>query len=215
MELFLVLGSIAVILVAFVLISGHFHQKRREAFEQEAMAHGFQYIEDDSPNFLPEFYLTNVGRSRRVYHHIEGEFDGVDFLFCDYKFTTGSGKHQRTSIQSVLVYSIDFPIPNFTLDPENFFHKVGSAFGYQDIDFSTHPKFSKAYLLRGPDELAIREFFSFDVLNYFERNEDLYIEVHDGHLLFYRHSKRIQPQNLTRFLTEGHETYHLLKQHCR
>ncbi|TNE46056.1 MAG: hypothetical protein EP343_25150 [Deltaproteobacteria bacterium] len=213
MEILLALGSVAILIVAAIFVGNHFHQKRREAFEQEAMTHGFQYIEDDSPNFLPEFYLTNMGRNRRVHHHIEGEFDRLNFLFCDYKFTTGSGKHQRTSIQSVLVYSMDFDIPNFSLDPENMFHKIGSAFGYQDIDFTTHPKFSKAYLLRGPNELAIREFFCFEVLDYFERNQGLYVEAKDGHLLFYKRSSRIDPSNLTSFLMEGHETYRLLEQY--
>lgn len=206
---------IAVAVVAFIgvaiAISQYFHNKRRDAFKQETALRGFAYIDDDTDNFLPHFHLTDIGRSRRVQHHIEGNFDGKDFLFCDYQYTTGSGKSRRVSNQSVLVYDHDLSIPNFTLDPENMFHKIGSAFGYQDIDFASHPKFSGAYLLRGPDEFAIREFFSYDVLDFFERNQGLYVEVTDTHILFYQSGTRISPPDLADFLTRGSEVYRLLE----
>jgi hypothetical protein len=46
-------------------------------------------------------------------------------------------------------------MPHFALRPEKAWHKIGSWFGHQDIDFDSHPRFSSTYLLRGGDESAI------------------------------------------------------------
>jgi hypothetical protein len=51
-------------------------------------------------------------------------------------------------------------LPEFELRSENMFHKIGKAFGCQDINFESHPEFSKRYLLRGADEEAVRTFFT-------------------------------------------------------
>lgn len=55
--------------------------------------------------------------------------------------------------------------------PEHTFHKIISAFGYQDIDFGNRPTFSSKYLLRGPDEQGIRNLFIDALLGFYEMNE--------------------------------------------
>ncbi|MEC9473853.1 MAG: hypothetical protein VX584_04130, partial [Actinomycetota bacterium] len=65
----------------------------------------------------------------------------------------------------------DLQLPTFVIRPENLFHKIGSTFGYQDIDFDAHPTFSKRYLLRGPDEEAIRNTFTDEFLSSYERHK--------------------------------------------
>jgi len=89
------------------------------------------------------------------------------------------------------------------LRPEGLMHKIGSLFGYQDIDFDSHPNFSKHYLLRGSDEEAIRELFDDDLLSFFETQEKVCVEA-DGHdLIIYRQRKRIEPDTVQEFLREG------------
>ncbi len=67
-------------------------------------------------------------------------------------------------------------LPNFTLRPENLFHKIGQVFGYQDIDFDSHPEFSKRYLLKGENESEVRSTFSADTLAFYESDQKLSTE---------------------------------------
>ncbi len=60
---------------------------------------------------------------------------------------------------------------NFSFDSESFFHKIRNIIGYKDIDFDTHPNFSKNYLLNGEDENAIRNVFNEGVLYFFENKK--------------------------------------------
>ena len=60
------------------------------------------------------------------------------------RYVTGGGKHTRVIRQTVIYFrSPQLHLPEFALRPENLFHKMGAAFGYQDIDFDSHRKFVK------------------------------------------------------------------------
>ncbi len=91
------------------------------------------------------------------------------------------------------------------------FHKIGSAFGYQDIDFASHPTFSKQYLLRGSDEMAVRNTFSDDLLAYFEQRKGLSAEGDGDRLVFYRISKRVPPKDISSFMEQGFALFSFLK----
>jgi hypothetical protein len=86
----------------------------------------------------------------------------------DYIYVTGSGKSQQTHYQTVVYLEpVNLALPMFSLRPETLFHRMLSAFGYQDIDFGQRPEFSKQYILRGQNELAIRQTFNDRVLSFF------------------------------------------------
>jgi len=82
-------------------------------------------------------------------------------------------------------------LPSFILRPENLFHKIGESFGYRDIDFDSHPVFSKQYLLRAADEQACRGLFTKGILDHYDQRAGLSTEGDGDSLLFYRASKRV------------------------
>jgi hypothetical protein len=85
--------------------------------------------------------------------------------------------------------------------PENFFYKIADFVGYKDIDFSDKPLFSKNYFLKGPDETAIRNLFSREIMSFFEReNYKGHLEANDRYILIYTPGRRIEPQNFRQFL---------------
>ena len=102
-------------------------------------------------------------------------------------------------------------LPEFELRPEHFFHKIGQALGYSDIDFETHPEFSRRYLLRGPDEAAIRDFFQPELLSFFESNQGVSLEASGDRLIYYRARKRIKPEEVRAFMEEGFRVYGAVK----
>lgn len=217
--LFIGLG-IAVSVLLFVL-SIFVFQRRQERLRSEALADvllklsasearaaSLELSAEDSEGRcvrLQEFRVGGIGRQRKVRNVISGEWSGREILCCDYRYVVGHGKHQRSYSQTIMIMRLARPFPAFVMAPEGFFAKIAQAFGASDIDFLTHPGFSKSYVLKAKDEEEVRAAFSFDLLEYFERRGGLTLESHDGLVLFYRAKKRCKPERIDAFFEEGFE----------
>ena len=95
---------------------------------------------------------------------IYGNYRNHEFALFDYEYVVEGSESNSSYKQSVIwFHSENLCLPNFALRPENLFHKIGGVLGYQDIDFESHPKFSKTFLLRGNDEPKIRDIFKNEV----------------------------------------------------
>ena len=157
---------------------------------------------------LKPFHLFSKGRSRKIKNLMEGEANKVELAIFDYQYTTGGGENSHTYRQSILFFrSPKLNLPDFSLRPENVFHKIGGAFGYKDIDFETHPIFSKSYLLRGDNEAAIRGLFNNKLLNFIQSQQKISIEGSGDQLIFYRHKNRVKPEEVESFMEEGFQVF--------
>ena len=133
-----------------------------------------------------------------------GETNGVKAALFDYIYVVGHGKHQQTHYQSVAYFEPrNLSVPNFSLRPENVLHKFISALGYQDIDFGNRPVFSSKYLLRGADELAIRNAFNDSLLAYYETNQGACTDGGGNQLFIFRQGYRTPPQEAQSFISWG------------
>ena len=205
---FLLLILLPLAIVFLIAINHHLSEKRRAALAQAAAKLGFTFspgtVASGPGDQFREFQLFNRGHSKRMSNIIEGKVEDLQFRCADYRYTVGSGKHQHTLSQSVMCFCGNtINVPPFTLDPENVLHKIGECFGYQDIDFSSAPKFSKLYLLRSSAESTVRAFFSRQILSYFEQNPGWSIEAKASAVIMFRTSKICQPEALPAFLEQG------------
>ena len=84
--------------------------------------------------------------------------------------------------------------------------------GYEDIDFESNPDFSDHYRLTGKldaeqplhsNEEKVRNIFNKNVLDFYEKNVGICTEAMDKTLIYYRHDKRVSPENIEGFLKEG------------
>ncbi len=137
---------------------------------------------------------------------------GEDFEVRILEHIYSSG--ESTISQTVICFrSPQLSLPDFSMRPEHFFHRIGSVLGYQDIDFESHPtavEFSKKYLLRGKDEQKIRALFTDTVLTFFAAHPDrVLLEGSDDQLILYRSGIRIEPENIPAFMKEGFEVFRL------
>ena len=157
---------------------------------------------------LKPFHLFSKGWSRKIKNLMEGEANKVELAIFDYQYTTHGGQHPQTHRQSLLfIRSPKLNLPDFSLRPENVFHKIGSAFGDKDIDFETHPIFSKSYLLRGDNEAAIRGLFNNELLNFIQSQQKISIEGSGDQLIFYRNKNRVKPEEVESFMEEGFQVF--------
>jgi len=205
---------IAIALIA-VLCSRHFENQRKEAISKIAEGLGLTFYPDGDPNLQSQmtgFKLFNSGRSRKLYNMVHGQADGVDLAIFDYRYTTGSGKNSSTHHQTVVfIGAADLNLPQFSIAPETFFAKVGSFFGFEDIDFESHPKFSDSCYLTGADEDAIRETFRPEVLEFFEANPGITTDAYGRSFIFYRGGKREKPEVIRDLMGQAFKLYALLK----
>jgi hypothetical protein len=189
-------------------------KKRTEAWRHAAEELGFQFQATGSSILLrfPGFHLFSQGRNHTVKNLLQGKTADLDVAIFDYSYTTGSGKNRKTWHQTVIAFEFDEPqLPGFSLRPESIFHKIGQWFGYRDMNFDTHPRFSKQYVLRGENEDAVRERFPDHVLEYYEGTTGVCTEASGGRLVHYRATTRQPPEKARELLEEGFEVLALFR----
>jgi hypothetical protein len=197
-------GAVAIVLI-FVAQAGS--KKRAKAVQSAAISMGYTY-EGDGKTLVAQIgkapvHLFGMGHSKAITNVLRGP-DGI--IIFDYQFTTGSGRYSNTQYQSVAAFTYPASsIPTFQLGPEHWYHKVGNVVGFQLIRFDSHPSFGKRFLLRGPNESAIRNFFLPPLLAYFESLPEKpawCVEATGPLLLLYVQSHRAKPEMLRNFATD-------------
>lgn len=196
--MFLFIPAFIGLVIWLVIWSIRQEKKRRETLRVFAEGNGFEFLEkaaDPQALGLPMIGLFKAGHSRHTSNILSGAFEGSAVRVFDYRYTTGSGKNSSTHHQTVVAVETGGALlPSFTLARENFFHKIGQAFGYQDIDFDDFPEFSKKYLLRGEDEEAIRDLFDVRIIDAYENGLACNVELRDGWLFVYQAGRRMKPE---------------------
>lgn len=210
------MGPIFFIVVVLV-IGGSFwyslvqSKKRTEAFKQQASSMGLQFNRDGSEvrQRLMGLNLMNVGRAQRARNLISGDSGDVKISIFDYNYTTGNGKQSRTHHQTVVALeSAGIHAPAFSMRQQNaFLDKIGKFFGGQDIDFESHPTFSKMFVLKGPEEKIIRNFFTPELLTFFETKVGHSIEGANGQMILYKNGSRTDPEKVKDLLASAYEVY--------
>ena len=217
-----IIPFVAAILI--VIVWRQYEKQRTKEFKQVAEEMGFIfYPKGDDMQLrigvtarLSDFHLFSQGRSRKIRNMLHGVSEQLEVGIFGYRYTTGGGRSSHTVRQSVIYFrSPELNLPQFALRPENLFHKIGSALGYEDIDFEsdrTGVEFSKKYLLQGKDEQKVRELFTTEVLGFFEGQDGISTEGGGDQLIFYRpapYGKRIKPEDVRPFMEEGLEVFRL------
>jgi len=190
-----------VALVVVILVYNNKKERERtQAMQAMAARLGWSFAAEAPMNTIAgmeQYALFSEGHSRQIRNFMYGLASGVKAAAFDYKYVTGSGKHQSTHIQTVVyVEPAKLNVPPFALRPESFVHRVLTAFGYQDIDFGQRPEFSRQFILRGQNELAIRQTFNDRVLSFFESYQGTCIDAAGNQLFLFRGGYRCQPQEI-------------------
>lgn len=212
----LIFGGIAAVFIGFIVLmivlSIRADKKRTEALEQFASQMGFTFekkLSGTSQIPCNAAALFQKGSSRKAKNFMTGKVADVDLILTDYQYTTGSGKNSSTFTMTVAAYKVPtLDLPNFALDDENFLTRIAEKFGMQDIDFDSHPVFSKSYRLTGKNENAVRELFTPTLLTNIENGlirKDWRVQSGDGWLVIHSTPKRVKPENWQDFLNNTFE----------
>ncbi len=210
-----IISGILLVIIVIILLVRYFSKKRTGALTAFAEFEHYNFSKNPDDTFLPSlsgFHLFSKGHAKKVSNVLSKNSAERDLTIFDYRYTTGGGKNSHTWSQTVILYQSNrLQLPSFTLRPENVFHKIGKSFGYRDIDFDSHPLFSKQYLLRGEDEQNVRKLFTERALSYFDEKKGFCAEGAGTRLLVYRSGKKIPLKNMPGFLETGLEVFNLFK----
>ena len=208
---FIIIGVFFTLVASGWIYSLYANKKRREDLQASADELGLTFFpEGDDALFdrLSAFRLFGMGRGRRMKNLIQGDSGEVRIAIFDYQYTTGSGKNSQTHHLSIAsLQSSQLNCPDFTMRPEGFFDKIGSALGFQDIDFESQPQFSKLFVLQSSNEEAVRKYFRPALLEFFETKPGISVEAQPGMMFFYRPRKRIKPHEIKDLLAQAYEVF--------
>lgn len=193
----------------------HLAAKRTRELSVVAQQLGFQFVSQGHDKFqqsLAEFHLATLGVRQGISNLMHGKLEGTDIAIFDHEYFVPSGKSSRKVSQTVIwLQRRGTKRTEFALRPESFWNTVGTWIGHGDINFESHPTFSRDYLLRGDDENAVRELFTDDVLSFYEQHSGLSTEGASNKLLVYRSEVLLAPDDTTSFLTEARQLLSLLE----
>jgi len=142
--------------------------------------------------WLLDFKLFKEGSRNKITPLIVKEHDDLTFTsLFDYAYTISNGKASATYRQTVYFrYSKALALPHFVMVPEKWYHRIGTYFGMQDIDFVAYPEFSHNYLLRGDDDGYIRHHFDHpEMIRFFDRQGFYSLEGMNYLLILYVNNK--------------------------
>lgn len=166
-----------------------------------------KFAENHEWTFFPQKVKSNVkykdfpihnGNKIPYEENILGKYvDAGKLESSDITLQEGARQSQsEIHITIVQISETDLVIPDFALEPEGLWSKLFEGVSGRDIDFATHPKFSKKYYLRGINENLIRDFFSDQIIQFLENREEMHIECHRNRLIFYKKRDLLEPSEI-------------------
>lgn len=128
--------------------------------------------------------LPNFGyfKTRQI-NKISNALSNEQCTLFDIEFSEGELIAKQNVKATMLYIELKNLIPQFTLDKEGIFEYIIHFAGFKDIDIDEHPDFSKRFYLSGKNEEKIKEFFSDELILFFESNKYYHIESNEKGLL--------------------------------
>ena len=226
MEAYIGLGILGVIFIGFTvaIISGRRHARAMKRLSETI---GFSYmphVEDDEA-FLQSFSrlpLFTRGRTRDVWNIMKGRIQDFEVTVMEFRYSYNSSSTKSTgevSTQTVVILESDLlNLPSFSLTPHKTSTELGkkffsalmpalTQFTPQDINFDSHPLFSKLYLLQGTrkNEDAVRKLFNRDVIRYYELQKGLCTDGAGNTIMCYSLGEQLTPDDIVPFLDQSIE----------
>lgn len=196
----LVIIAIVGIFVALAIF-GHLQaKKRREALAAWASGLGLRFNEGKDHGFderYPEFNCLRSGSNRYAYNIIDGEYRARQVMAFDYHYETHStdskGRRQTHHHHfSAVIIRTDIPLKPLLIRSENIFDKIGSVFGFDDIDFES-AQFSREFHVSSPDRRWAYDVLHARAMEYLLNQPRRSIEFDTRHVIAWRSGRTAQP----------------------
>lgn len=173
--------------------------ERQEELQAFAAKNGFTFDYRMAPNLskLNGFLETKHIEIKLQRNLLVGSHYNIEFELSDLMLVHSIGNRSHNINMTNALFTIPgMTIPEFILEPDGFTDDYKDDSAFKDIDFSEHSVFSYYYLLKGPDESAISDFFTNSLIRFFEKNKGFRLESKRNMIFVYKKARRIKPENL-------------------
>jgi hypothetical protein len=211
-----IVGAIVVVAIVSAVWNNVQEGKRTRAWQEVAQQLGvtFQGTQNDVLHRYGRLQQFQLGSGQAVSNVLLADSGEIAIVLGDLRYTTGSGKSRQTHHRTVCVLeSGTLQMPHCSLRPQRrLWDALGSLFGGQDIDFAEDPQFSRAYVLQGPDEAAIRAVFAPEVRAWFAERAGagFHFEAQE-HVLVFHLGQRLPPQQAPELMAQALQILQLLR----
>lgn len=132
-----------------------------------------------------------LNNALRVSKILDGEISGVKIIIGECSYRIGKGTND---FPFFIFINNNFLFPKILIETESYLDKILSKI---DIDFSSHPEFSKKFRLHGSDEYEIKKMLNEDFLSsYQEFSFTQCMETSDDKVIFFDYSETHDPVNI-------------------
>ena len=197
-------GFFLALFITLIIWSILYAKKRSQDLAAAAQQLGFTFMGNTwhGPILNHQFKTCLLQRTNGSFKNVMvGMSGGLQAIVFDYKYQAG----KSTITQTLACFTHNIQFPSFALKPEGIFDRIGDAIVHNDIDFDSHPEFSRRYVLKSPDEVNTRRFFTPAVLSYMEQifpEMKWNIETSGINLFVYRPGRTVSPADLATFLQQ-------------
>ncbi len=159
--------------------------KRQATLREVAEDYQLNYALEsaDDVRFVEDFLFFRTKQIQRVYNRLFNDI--ASFRIFDLTFSEGAFIAKEVVRTTMLHIELERDLPVFTLDREGFLEKVYAFAGFKDIPIDNHSDFSRRFYLLGEDEASIKEFFTDELVHFFESNPYYHIESNGHSLLLF------------------------------
>ena len=185
--------------------------KRQKLLEKLSTILDWDYLPDPISSYdeLEGFFYFKTKWINYRYNSLESK--KKEFLLFDLSYSEGAFISKEDLRSTFLQIKGIKKIPVFALDKENFMSSIFHLSGLKDIDFSNHPDFSKRFYLSGENEKSIRDFFTDELIFFFEIHPPYYLES-NGECILIRNKERLASiQEIKQMLAFSEELLKILE----
>lgn len=129
----------------------------------------------------------------------------VQWQISDITFDEGALIATEVYHTTVQIIQLPFEIPSFSMEKEQFADRVLELAGLGDIDFETHDKFSKKFLLHGENKEAITKFFNTKLKDFFVNHKVYHLESDGNSLMLFKYFRLASFENINKMIGFGHD----------
>lgn len=158
--------------------------KRQSTIQEIASEFHLNYSSEKNKDtfFLNDFLFFKTRQINYIINEISN--NNVSLNIFDIEFSEGEFIAKEV-VRSTMLYIEIAVAPTFTLDKEGFLQKVYGLAGFTDIHIDNHKDFSKRFYLLGDNEEAVKQYFSDELVQFFESNPYYHIESNGKGLLIF------------------------------
>ena len=185
---------------------------RQKAYAAFCLTRGYQYVPSRShaeSQYADVVGMFKIGTNHTWRDELSGVFNGRPFTAFEYQYRTGGIRFRGVYIKAMIHWRLDRGIlPHFTLVPAStYLFRVGRT--PEDIDFPEDKPFSKAYILTGSDQAAVRALFTPELRSALAAVPGQFVAAQAQDVFWWREGRLPRPGEFEAFLTEGDRVVNL------